>query len=120
VKYHTLLFVFFSFQLSLRNVTSRGTDLDEGHIEVIPCKQFCAAFLFGVNAKGVVYPLFIKYLFIMKYVIYREIQGLDCGVGDQGSILGRGGRRYVFLILSFRRVLNEVCFLLGVSPASEC
>jgi hypothetical protein len=25
-----------------------------------------------------------------------------------------------FLILSFRRVLNLICFLLGVSPASEC
>jgi hypothetical protein len=26
----------------------------------------------------------------------------------------------LFLILSFRRVLNVICFLLGVSPASEC
>jgi hypothetical protein len=28
-------------------------------------------------------------------------------------------RYTVFLILSFRRVLNEICFLLGVSPASD-
>jgi hypothetical protein len=26
----------------------------------------------------------------------------------------------IVLILSFRRVLNEISFLLGVSPASEC
>ena len=29
-------------------------------------------------------------------------------------------RREVFLISNFRRVLNLVCILLGISPASDC
>ena len=48
-----------------------------------------------MNARGVVYALFSKYRFIMKYVIYRARQGIGCGVGDQGSIFGRRRRRCV-------------------------
>jgi hypothetical protein len=40
---------------------------------------------------------------------------LGCGVSGQGA-----EENILFLISDFRRVMNIVCVLLGISPASDC
>jgi len=44
---------------------------------------------------------------------YRKCPGVGIPIGGRKTI-------YIFLILSFCRVLYVMRFLLGVSPASEC
>jgi hypothetical protein len=56
---------------------------------------------------------------LLRYWSYHKESGL--AVWDTLCEISQISKHiYIFLILSFRRVLHVMCFLLGVSPASDC